>query len=149
MIAPQLLGLIPIAALFGNELATSFIHRSFSALGTDEHLAAEKAIHRVLGRVMPIYMITAIGGAVGLTVASDRGTPTLLGTASVVCLLAMLAITLLGNVPINNETVRLDAGVETDRWRRLRRRWNDLHAARVALDAAAFGSALFAIATSA
>jgi len=60
MTAVQLLGLLPVGALLGNELATLLIHRSLFTLNVDEHLAAEQAIHRVLGRVMPPYMIIAI-----------------------------------------------------------------------------------------
>ena len=63
MTIPQLFGLLPVGALMGNELATLLIHRSLFVLDVDEHLAAEQAIHRVLGRVMPPYMIVAIVGA--------------------------------------------------------------------------------------
>ncbi len=133
----QLLGLLPVGSLLGNELATLLIHRSLFALDLDEHLAAEQAIHRVLGRVMPPYMVVAILGAVVLTIAADDRAATLLAGSAAACLLAMLAVTLLGNVPINNETVTQRRDADLHQWRARRGRWNRFHQGRVALDALA------------
>lgn len=138
MTTTQLIGLLPVGALMGNELGTLLIHRALFALDTDEHLAAEQAIHRVLGRVMPPYMIVAIVGSVVLTIAADDGGPTVLAATATGCLLTMLAITLIGNVPINHQTVALRRGVAPDHWRELRRRWSSFHRVRVALDTMAF-----------
>lgn len=147
MNAVQLVGLIPVGALFGNELGTLFIHRALFELPTDQHLASEQAIHRMLGRLMPPYMILAIAGAIVVALAADGSLATALGAAGVGCLLAMLAATLWGNVPINKETVRLRQGVDPARWQSLRRRWMSLHAARVTLDALAFLLICLSIAT--
>jgi hypothetical protein len=106
----QRVGLIPVGALFGNELGTLLIHRALFELATDEHLAAEHAIHRTLRRVMPPYMIVAIAGAIVAAVAADDARATTLGAAAASCLVLMLAVTLSGNVPINSETVRLRRG---------------------------------------
>jgi hypothetical protein len=138
MTIPQLVGLLPIGALMGNELATLLIHRALFALDVDEHLAAEQAIHRVLGRVMPSYMIVAIVGAVVLAIVADDGTGLVLAGAAIASLVAMLAVTVLGNVPINNETVRQRRDADMQRWRARRIRWNRLHLGRVALDVVAF-----------
>jgi hypothetical protein len=55
------------------------------------------------------------------------------------CYSARLAITLIGNMPINLQVFRWDEEHgDPDRWRRLRRRWDRLHSARVVLDSAGF-----------
>ena len=145
--ALQLAGLIPVGALFGNELGTLLIHRALFKLPTDQHLASEQAIQRILGRFMPPYMIVAIAGAIVAALAADGSPATALGAAAVGCLLVMLAATLRGNVPINNETLRLRPGVDPARWQSLRRRWMGLHAMRVTLDACAFLLICLSIAT--
>lgn len=96
---------------------------------------------------MPPYMIVAIAGAIAAAVAADGSLATALGAAGVGCLLVMLAATLLGNVPINNETVRLRPGVDPAHWQSLRRHWMSLHAIRVTLDAFAFLLICLSIAT--
>ena len=51
----------------------------------------------------------------------------------------MLAITLLGNMPINMRILRWDEERgDPSEWERLRRRWDRLHSVRVALDSAGF-----------
>lgn len=147
MSTPQLVGLIPVGALFGNELGTLFIHRALFELPTDQHLACEQAIQRTFGRLMPPYMIVAIAGATVVMLAADGSLSVALGAGAVSSLLVMLAVTLRGNVPINNETARLQSGMDATRWQSLRRRWTNLHMARVALDATAFLLVCLSIAT--
>ncbi|MGH9182929.1 MAG: anthrone oxygenase family protein [Acidimicrobiales bacterium] len=148
MNAFQLVGLIPVGALFGNELATLLVHTALFELPDDEHLAAEQAIHRILGKVMPVYMVVAVAGAVALTIGAEGTGATGLAVLATGCLVAMLVITLAGNVPINKETMRLGPGVDADLWQGLRRQWTNLHVMRVALDGAAFVLACLSIATS-
>jgi Anthrone oxygenase len=51
----------------------------------------------------------------------------------------MLAITLIGNIPINLRVFHCDEDSEDpDEWRRLRRRWDRLHNVRIPLDVAGF-----------
>lgn len=51
----------------------------------------------------------------------------------------MLAITLIGNMPINIRVFKWDEEHgDPDDWRRLRRRWDRLHSARIVLDSAGF-----------
>ena len=55
------------------------------------------------------------------------------------CYAIMLAITLIGNMPINLRVFRWDEHHgDPDEWRRLRRRWDKLHSARIILDSAGF-----------
>ena len=96
---------------------------------------------------MPPYMIVAIAGATVVMLAADGSLSVALGAGAVSSLLVMLAVTLRGNVPINNETARLQSGMDATRWQSLRRRWTNLHMARVALDATAFLLVCLSIAT--
>jgi hypothetical protein len=51
----------------------------------------------------------------------------------------MLAITLIGNMPINLRVFRWDEELgDPEEWRRLRRRWDRLHNLRIPLDLAGF-----------
>jgi len=51
----------------------------------------------------------------------------------------MLAITLVGNMPITVRVLRWDeVGGDPEEWRRIRRRWDRLHTARIALGSAGF-----------
>ena len=55
------------------------------------------------------------------------------------CYTTMLAITLLGNMPINLRDFRWDEDRgDPAQWRRLRRRWDRLHNVRIPLDVAGF-----------
>jgi hypothetical protein len=56
----------------------------------------------------------------------------------------MLAITLAGNVPLNGQTLRFTEAASEEEWRRIRRRWDQLHAVRVVLDSAGFTCAALA-----
>ena len=52
----------------------------------------------------------------------------------------MLGMTLALNMPINLAIFRWDdERADPERWRRLRRRWDRIHTARVLLDSAGFG----------
>jgi len=84
-----------------------------------------------------------------LTVAASDGTATVLAGTATGCLVAMLAVTLLANVPINNATVTQPRGADLHQWREQRICWNRLHQGRVALDALALVLAAASVLTSA
>jgi len=48
-------------------------------------------------------------------------------------------------VPINVKTLRFDPDGDAGEWRRLRRRWDLLHTARIILDVAGFALLLVAV----
>ena len=61
---------------------------------------------------------------------------TLAGTG---CLGVMVvALTLVGNMPVNLATLRATPDIDPDTWKGLRRRWNRLHSGRVALELTGF-----------
>jgi hypothetical protein len=51
-------------------------------------------------------------------------------------LVALLASTLIGNVPINGRIIEMEPEKDQEEFAELRRRWDRLHTLRVALDVA-------------
>ena len=128
--------LMAAAVLVGNELGTwAVVQPALQRLAFREEVVAEQQITRRYGYVMPFLMLlTIVTGfvAAGLT---DGSRSHLLLAASA-CFAAMLAITLLGNVPLNVRTLRFSPTDDAGEWRAIRRRWERLHRIRVLLDVA-------------
>jgi uncharacterized membrane protein len=133
--------------LAGNELGTLIgAHPAFRTLSPRAEIEAEQALTRRLGRVMPLYMTGAL--ATAAAAAYDRrGRRRFHRTAAGAGASAtMLAITLVGNVPLNKRTLEYPADGDRDGWDQIRRRWERLHTARVMLDLAAFACLTSALA---
>ena len=125
--------------LVGNELGTwAVIHPALNTLPFEANLRPEQAIVRRYGRFMPALMVLAIAsGFVVLSLRPDAPSFALT-LAGVLCLAAMLAITLTRNLPINRKILGATLDTPPPTWWSLRRRWDRLHTARVALDVAGF-----------
>lgn len=126
--------------LAGNEVGTLIgSHPALRALPLPTEIEAERAITQHLGRVMPVYMVAtlAAAGAAAADRRGERGTRRAAAGASASA--AMLAITLIGNVPLNQRTADFSSYGDEQAWNAIRRRWERLHTARVLLDLAAFG----------
>jgi hypothetical protein len=132
------LPLLLAGTLTGNEIGSWLVvHPALSDLSTHEHILAEQALTHRYGAVMPPWMMgTLFTSGVALSTGGRRGRK-LLGLA-VVCYAAMLGVTLLGNLPINQETLQLPADTPAATWLPLRQRWERLHTVRVALDLIGF-----------
>lgn len=125
--------------LTGSELTSwGIVHPTLWKLEHHEQVRAEKLIYRRFGTVDP-FLQTATIAACFVAGGGLRGrdsTQALLAGASYS---AMLAITLVGNMPINLRVFRWDEQQgDPGAWRRLRRRWDRLHRARITLDTAGF-----------
>ena len=132
----QLVNLLLTAVLTGNELGTwAVVHPALHRLSLREEISAEQAITRRYGYFMPPLMLLTIATGF-ISAATLSGTPSRLVFAASGCFTVMLAITLLGNVPINLQTLRFDEQDQAS-WRQLRGQWDRLHLVRVVLDAAA------------
>lgn len=133
----SVVSLLAAGVLTGNELGTwAVVHPAMHRLPFAQEVPAEQQLTRRYGLFMPGLMVgTTVAAFVsaGLLDGPAR-TLSLLGGA---CYVAMLSITLAGNVPINVRTLSFQ-GEDRDGWRRLRRRWDRLHTARVVLDLAGF-----------
>ena len=126
--------LVLAGTLTGNEFGTlAAVHPALEELGPPERIRAEQEVTRRFGKIMPFWMGSTVVSCV-LAVLSSRGSTgsgrTRLGTA---CFAGMLLSTRLGNVPINDRVVELDPEKDQQEFAELRKRWDRLHALRVAL----------------
>lgn len=146
--APDLLYFLHLFAagvLTGNELGTwAVVHPAIQRLPFAEEVHAEQEVTRRYGRFMPALMLITIVSGFVLAEGVD-GTPGSLALAGSICFAAMLALTLVGNVPLNVRTLRFTETDPPEQWRAARPRWDRLHATRIALDVAGFTCALFSL----
>ncbi len=138
----QLIAVFLAGLLAGNETGTLVaVHPALSSLELEPSVHAERAVTRAYGRTMPFLMIaTLLAGVLAATQAGERAW---LYGAGAIALLAMLATTFSGNMPINRR-VLAGSGISRQDWTALRRRWWRFHALRVALDLIAFALYLIA-----
>jgi hypothetical protein len=125
--------------LTGSELTSwGIVHPTLWKLEHGAQVRAEKLIYKRFGSIDP-FLMTATIAACFVTSSGLHGRSATLAVAAGGCYSAMLAITLIGNMPINLRIF----GWDEDRgdpaeWRRLRRRWDRLHSVRIPLDVAGF-----------
>lgn len=123
--------------LVGNEFGSKLVvHPSLARLDFRTNILAEREIYRGEARWVPFLMI-------GATVAAFVSAGSVDGTAATLCLTAALAlaatiaITLLGNMPLNLKVFKATPDMPEAEWRSVRRRWDRLHTVRIVLDACA------------
>jgi uncharacterized membrane protein len=142
-------GVVLTGLLAGNELGTlAALHPALRALPLPTQVAAERALTSRLRRIMPVVMTATLVAAVAAaaSLAGDPGFP--LAILAAAALAAMLAVTLVGNMPLNLRTEAFPDQGDAAEWRAIRSRWERLHLIRVALDLAAFACLVTALATS-
>lgn len=137
--------LVLAGLLAGSELTSRLIvHPALWRLPHDAQVKAEKLIYRRFGAIDP-FLMTATVIVCFAAAADEHGGAATLTFAAAGCFAVMLGMTLGLNMPINLAIFRWDEQRgDLDRWRRLRRRWDRIHTARVVLDSAGF--ALVAVA---
>jgi uncharacterized membrane protein len=137
----QYLGVTMTGLLAGNELGTLIgFHPAVRALPLRSQIEAEQALTARLGRIMPFYMTGTVIAAVSAAVDRRGEQGARLAGAAAGASLLTLAITLIGNVPLNDRTIGYPAHGGAAGWAQIRRRWERLHVARVALDVASFAA---------
>ncbi|MBA3425412.1 MAG: DUF1772 domain-containing protein [Rubrobacter sp.] len=136
----RLVNLILAGMLTGNEFGGWVaVHPALGSLPASEHIRAEQAVYRRYGKIMPFFMTSTIVSAIPvLSLTGDRKSSafrfTLSGTS---CFVAMLLITLAGNVPINRRLLDLPPQEASYReFLELRKRWDRLHTLRNLLNIA-------------
>lgn len=125
--------------LTGSELTSwGVVHPVLWKLDYAAQVKAEKLMYRRFASVDPFLMVGTI--IAGYTAAGAlNGAPARLAFAGAASYTLMLGITLVGNMPINLRIFRWDEKTgNPDDWRRLRRRWDAIHALRIVLDGAGF-----------
>lgn len=142
----RFVNLLLAALLAGNEFGTwAAVHRALWTMPVPEHIRAEQALTRGFSSIMPFWMLSVLASCLSvLALIRDRGSSSFRFTlAGTLCFVAMLISTLRGNVPINNRTLELSPEeTPPEEWRRLRERWERLHALRVLLNVAGLSSLL-------
>lgn len=125
--------------LTGSELTSwGIVHPTLWKLEYLEQVRAEKLIYRRFGTVDP-FLQTATIAACFAAAEGLRGLQRALALGAGASYSIMLGVTLIGNMPINLRVFRWDQTQEDpEQWRTLRRRWDQLHTARITLDTAGF-----------
>ena len=138
---PDIIHALEVAAvvvagmLTGSEFAVAvFFHPRISRLEDAVHIQAAQTLAKVLGMVMSFwYPLTfLLSLAVTFVAHTAWGTPWWLALTSTVLLALISIYSLLLPVPINNQVARWQPDSVPPNWRDLRRRWDMLHAIRVA-----------------
>lgn len=119
------------SAEFGS---AAFVHPVIRELAPDDQLVVEKGLLRTFGRVMPIAMTAAAALAIAVAVA----TPSTWLIAAAIVLGVALAVTIVGNVPINLRTGRIHQTTTPDGFIAMRRRWDAFQLTRASLQLAGF-----------
>jgi Domain of unknown function (DUF1772) len=132
----QLANLVVAATLTGNEFCTwAFVHRATKRLPMEHELAVEKRLTQLFIAPMAAWMSATVGTGIWAASGSGpRARPYLwAGTGAYA---AMVAVTLLGNMPLNAATLRATTSMDDALWTETRRRWDRFHTARNILNGA-------------
>ncbi len=138
----RLLNVLAAGVLTGNELGSKLTaHPALEALPPQAHIAAEQALTRRYGRVMPFAMSGTLASFLPV-LAMDPPPGSLrsrLNVAGMGCYAAMLGLTLTRNLPINAQLLAMDPeATDYEDFQALRTRWERLHTVRNVLDLAGF-----------
>ena len=133
--ALEVTAIVVAGTLTGSEFAVAvFFHPRISRLEDAVHIRTAQALAKVLGMVMsfwyPVTFLLAL--TVTFVAHTARSTPWWLVLASTVLLALISLYSVLLPVPINNQVARWQPDSVPPNWRDLRRRWDLLHAIRVA-----------------
>ena len=135
--AARFVNLVLAGLLAGNEFGTkAAVHPALERLGPPERVRAEQEVTPRYAAIMPFWMSSVIVSCLPVLALSRKTSaflPTLVATA---CFVAMLASTLIGNVPINDRVLELSPETDVQEFAKLRERWDRLHTLRVALNVA-------------
>lgn len=119
------------SAEFGS---AALVHPVIRTLTPDAQLLVERGLLRTFGRIMPVGMTAATVLGISTAVA-DPSTWTITAAAS---LAVALALTIVGNVPINVRTGRIRQQTAPEGFIAMRRRWDVFQLIRAGLQLAGF-----------
>ncbi len=140
----QLINLIAAATLTGNEFCTwAFVHRATKRLAMEDELAVEKRLTQLFIAPMAAWMSATVGTGIWAAAGSRPPARSYL-RAGTRAYTAMMAVTLLGNMPLNAATPRGTTRMDTALRTQTRRRWDQFHTAGNILNAT--GLALLGVA---
>ena len=139
MDVPAFIAVVLAGLLAGSELTSwGIVHPTLWKLEHRAQVRAEKLTYRRFANIDP-FLMTATVAACFVAAGSLARSSATLALAGGGCFAAMLAITLIGNMPLNLRVFRWDEERgDPDEWRQIRRRWDRLHTVRIFLDVAGF-----------
>lgn len=135
----SLIAVLLAGVLAGSELTSwGIVHPTLWKLDHRAQVRAEKLMYRRFASIDP-FLMTATIVACLVAAGGLHGRSGTVALVAGICFAGMLAITLIGNMPINVRVLRWDEEHgDPDEWRRIRRRWDRLHGVRILLDSAGF-----------
>ena len=132
----ELAAILVAGTMVGSEVAVAvFFHPRISALDDATHVRAAQALAAALGRAMPLwYALTLLlSGALAFLAQPAGSAGQRLALAATGLFAATIVYSVLLPVPINHQVARWQPHSLPANWRELRRRWDALHAFRVAV----------------
>ena len=137
MDVPSFIAVVLAGLLTGSELTSwGIVHPTLWKLDHRAQVRAEKITYKRFASIDP-FLMTATVVACFVAASSLDSTSSTFALVAGICFAVMLAITLIGNMPLNLRVFRWDEeNGDPDEWRRIRRRWDRLHSVRVVLDTA-------------
>ena len=138
----RFLNLMLASVLVGNEFGGwAGVHPALKTLPLSTQVAAEQAVTQRYGRLMPGVMLSAILSCIPvLSLQRDRQSVEFRCTlAGMLCFVAMLGVTFVGNMPINQRTLQASPDAPPEDWPELRARWDGWHTLRNGLSFAGLG----------
>ena len=137
----EVLSLVLVGWIAGAELGSwCCVQPVVARLPYEHYVAAEQAMLRTFGRIMPVLMPLSGILAIALVVAS-RGEQRFvfwLRVAAALCIAATVVTTLTINVPINTRTGSWQLTHDASEWQQMRERWHFYQGVRGWLFACAF-----------
>ena len=137
----ELTSLLLVGWIAGAELGSwSCVQPVVARLPYAQYIAAEQAMLRTFGRIMPVLMPLSSVLTVALVVVSqgETGVVWWLRIAAAICLAVTVITTLTVNVPINLRTANWTITNDPSEWQDLRNRWHVFQGVRGVLFGAAF-----------
>lgn len=119
------------SAEFGS---AALVHPVIRKLDSDDQLVFEKGLLKTFGRIMPVGMTVASVLAISVAIAG----PSVWLVVAAVNLSVALTVTIIGNVPINLRTGRIEQDTAPAGFIAMRRRWDAFQLIRGSLQLAGF-----------
>lgn len=137
LIIAHLVNLFLISIFVGTEFAIGvFIHPVLRKLPESVHIASVQAVGKKIGKVMPVWIPLILLSVLPILyfTGDAQALPFWLTIAGGVCIILMLLISLIINVPINKGILKWNSQSPPNNWLNLRNRWDKWHMFRLFLD---------------
>ena len=142
----RFVNLMLASVLVGNEFGGwAGTHPALKTLPLPAQVAAEQAVTRRYGGLMPLVMTATIASCLPVLALwpDQRSAGFRCTLGAMLCFLAMLGVTFGGNMPINRRTLVASPADPPADWHEIRSRWDRWHALRNLLNFTGLGLLYF------